>query len=336
MGLFIPPGIWYAVRTPEVGIRRLFSFIFFLRMSQKFVKKSDRGASQKVAKSPRRKAVVSKKSGKKTERRAGTTLRTATKKSPSSKPVREKRVDYSPKQRLQKILAAAGFGSRRACEELISTGRVSVDRKVVDQLGAQVDPNLCEIRVDGQLLRRSKPAYLALFKPKGFLCTNQDEKGRRRAIDLIPESFGRLFPVGRLDMNSEGLLLLTNDGDLAERLTHPRFGVPKVYRVQVAGTVEHRTIEQLKKGMYLAEGFARAERVVVKGHHKQSTILEITLTEGRNREIRRLLAHVHHKVLALLRISIGPIKIGKMLPGDYRVLSPREVNKLKEIGKDRE
>ncbi len=311
----------------------LFSFSIFLRMSKKFVKKTGPGTSRKTAKTARRKAVVSSKIGKKVLRRTGTPDRAAPKKKSYSKPSREKRADYSPRQRLQKILAAAGFGSRRACEELISTGRVTVDRKVVDQLGAQVDPNLCEIRVDGQLLRRSKPVYLALFKPKGFLCTNQDEKGRRRAVDLVPESFGRLFPVGRLDMNSEGLLLLTNDGDLAERLTHPRFGVPKVYRVQVAGTVEHRTIDQLKKGMYLAEGFARAERVVVKGHHKQSTILEITLTEGRNREIRRLLAHVHHKVLALLRISIGPIKIGKMLPGDYRVLSPREVNQLKGIGK---
>ena len=241
----------------------------------------------------------------------------------------------STKQRLQKVLAAAGFGSRRACEELITAGRVEIDRRVVDQLGFQVDPNLSEIRVDGQILRRSKPAYIALFKPKGYLCTNRDEQGRRRAIDLVPESFGRLFPVGRLDMESEGLLLFTNDGELAQRLTHPKYGVPKVYRVQVAGTVDYRTIEQLQNGIHLAEGFARAERVVIKKHHKQSTFLEITLTEGRNREIRRLLAHVHHKVLALLRFSVGPIKLGNMLPGDYRVLSAREVNRLKNAVNDR-
>jgi len=281
------------------------------------------------------KKTLSKKSPKRPIRKAE---RPAKKKADFSKtfrrPKRSKpQQDSDPaKQRLQKVLAAAGVGSRRTCEELIVTGRVEVDRKVVDQLGFQIDPNLCDIRVDGQMIRRPKPAYIALFKPKGYLCTNRDEQGRRRAIDLIPESFGRLFPVGRLDMNSEGLLLLTNDGELAERLTHPRYGIPKVYRVQVAGTVDHRTVEQLQKGIYLAEGFAKAEQVVIKGHHKQSTYLEITLTEGRNREIRRLLAHVNHKVLALIRISVGPIKLGKMLPGDYRMLSVREINMIKNLG----
>jgi 23S rRNA pseudouridine2605 synthase len=279
------------------------------------------------------KTKLAKKTPKKPIRKGGKSVRThrhfaGTSKSRQTKPFRANTGD-STRQRLQKVLAAAGFGSRRACEELIVTGRVEVDRKVVDQIGFQVDPNLCEIRVDGQILRRPRPTYIALFKPKGYLCTNRDEQGRRRAVDLIPESFGRLFPVGRLDMNSDGLLLLTNDGELAERLTHPRYGVPKVYRVQVAGTVDYRTVEQLQKGIYLAEGFVKAERVVIKKHHKQSTYLEITLTEGRNREIRRLLAHVRHKVLSLTRISIGPIKLGKMLPGDYRVLSVREVNMLK-------
>jgi len=289
-------------------------------MKKYFVKKSPKVPIRKVGKSFRKKNV----SHKVVKKRRPSPLR-------RSKPLRD---NDSARQRLQKILAASGFGSRRTCEELIATGRVEVDRKVVDQLGFQVDPNLCEIRVDGQVLRRPRPAYIALFKPKGYLCTNQDEQGRRRAIDLVPESFGRLFPVGRLDMNSEGLLLLTNDGELAQRLTHPRYGVPKVYRVQVAGTVDHRTVEQLQNGVYLAEGFAKAEHVVIKGHHKQSTYLEITLTEGRNREIRRLLAHVHHKVLSLIRVSIGPIKLGKMLPGDYRVLSVREVNMIKNMGKE--
>ena len=284
------------------------------------------------------KKVLTKKSPKKPVRKTGRPTR---KKAAFSKTIRKssqprrskpQRDSYSTRQRLQKVLAAAGVGSRRTCEELIVTGRVEVDRRIIDQLGFQVDPNLSDIRVDGQVVRRPKPAYIALFKPKGYLCTNRDEQGRRRAVDLVPESFGRLFPVGRLDMNSEGLLLLTNDGELAERLTHPRYGIPKVYRVQVAGTVDHRTVEQLQKGIYLAEGLAKAERVVIKGHHKQSTYLEITLTEGRNREIRRLLAHVNHKVLALIRISVGPIKLGKMLPGDYRMLSVREINMIKNLG----
>ena len=279
------------------------------------------------------KKYIAKKSPKKPIRKIVKSVRTHR---PFAEPPKRKRAspfvdNDSTKERLQKVLAAAGFGSRRNCEELITAGRVQVDRKVIDQLGFQVDPNLCEIRVDGQILRRPRPTYIALFKPKGYLCTNRDEQGRRKAIDLIPESFGRLFPVGRLDMNSEGLLLLTNDGDLAERLTHPRYGVEKVYRVQVAGTVDYRTVQMLQKGIYLAEGFAKAEHVVIKGHHKQSTYLEITLTEGRNREIRRLLAHVNHKVLSLIRVSIGPIKLGKMLPGDFRVLSVREVNMIKNI-----
>lgn len=226
------------------------------------------------------------------------------------------------------MLAASGYGSRRACEELIVAGRVEVDRQVVNQLGVKVDFGKQEIRVDGESLRKTRPIYLAVYKPRGFLCTNQDQQGRRRVIDLVPATFGRLFPVGRLDMNSEGLILLTNDGALAERLMHPRYEVPKVYRVQVAGTVEHSTIQQLRKGMYLAEGFAKAEHVVIKRHHKQSTFLEITLKEGKNREVRRLFAHVNHKVLALLRYSVGPIKLGKMLPGDYRVLTAREVSAL--------
>ena len=230
--------------------------------------------------------------------------------------------------RLQKILAAAGFGSRRACEELITTGRVEVDREVVTKLGVQVDPTNTEIRVDGVALKKARPVYLALFKPKGYLCTHNDQKGRQRVIDLIPESFGRLFSVGRLDLNSEGLILLTNDGALAERLTHPRYGVPKVYRVQVAGTVEPRTIESLKSGVYFAEGYAKADEISVRGYHKQSTILEITLREGKNREVRRLFAHVGHKVISLIRFSVGPIKLGKMLPGDYRILTAREISSL--------
>ena len=307
-------------------------------MKKKFAKRPAGKAVRKSGKSVRKKATSGSFARKKKVAR-----KKSVRSRPLSKAVRKKIVRRKSgakpiqagdptRQRLQKVLAFAGFGSRRACEELIATGRVEVDRKVVDQLGFQVDPNACEIRVDGQILRRTKLVYLAVFKPKGFLCTNQDEKGRRRAVDLVPESFGRLFPVGRLDMNSEGLLLLTNDGDLAEKLTHPSYGVPKVYRVQVAGTVDRRTVEDLQKGMYLAEGFAKADNVIIKGHHKQSTYLEITLTEGRNREIRRLLAHVNHKVLALIRVSIGPIKLGKMLPGDYRILSSREVNQLKNAG----
>ena len=229
--------------------------------------------------------------------------------------------------RLQKILAAAGFGSRRQCEELIEQGRVDVNGTVA-KLGTAVDPQRNEIRVDGRRLKVSKPMYIALFKPKGVLCTNRDQQGRMRVVDLLPQSLGRLFPVGRLDLDSEGLLLLTNDGALSERLTHPRYGIAKVYRVQVVGEVLSDTLVQLRKGVHLAEGFAKVADVQIKGRHKQSTILDITLTEGMNREVRRLLARLGHKVLMLIRIAVGPMKLGKLGPGEWRHLTPQEVRQL--------
>ena len=246
---------------------------------------------------------------------------------------REKSVfDTSTPQehRLQKILAAAGFGSRRQCEELIEQGRIEVDGSIA-KLGTTVDPQRNEIRVDGLRLKVAKPTYIALFKPKGVLCTNRDQQGRVRAVDLLPPSLGRLFPIGRLDMDSEGLLLMTNDGTFSERLTHPRYGIAKIYRVQVAGDVQSETLAQLRKGVYLAEGFAKVADIQIKGRHKQSTILDITLTEGLNREVRRLLARLGHKVLMLIRIAIGPIKIGKLGPGEWRHLTPQEVRQLYEV-----
>lgn len=236
------------------------------------------------------------------------------------------------KHRLQKVLAVAGFGSRRHCEELIEQGRVEVDGNVA-KLGVKIDPLLNEIKVDGQRLKKTKPVYIALFKPKGYLCTDYDRQGRPRTIDLVPKSFGRLFLIGRLDMDSEGLILLTNDGALSERLTHPKYGVPKVYRVQVAGEVGLEDLDKLRNGVHLAEGVAKAENAVIKGRHKQSTILDITLTEGMNREVRRLLARLGHKVMALIRTAVGPVKLGKMTPGEWRKLSDHEVERLYKSGR---
>jgi 23S rRNA pseudouridine2605 synthase len=234
--------------------------------------------------------------------------------------------------RLQKVLASAGFGSRRQCEELIEQGRVEVNNTIA-KLGCKVDPIRVEIKVDGERLKSAKPIYLALSKPKGYLCTHADQQGRARTIELIPPSFGRLFLIGRLDKDSEGLILLTNDGALSERLTHPKYGVPKVYRVQVAGEFTEAGIRQLREGVHFAEGFAKAENVIIKGRHKQSTILEMTLTEGMNREIRRLLARIGHKVLTLIRTAVGPVKLGKMAPGEWRKLTQVEVERLYAAGK---
>lgn len=232
-------------------------------------------------------------------------------------------------ERLQKVLAAAGLGSRRQCEELIVTGRVEVDRKVVMQLGTRVDPQCQQVRVDGVELRRPETVWYALNKPVGVVCTNRDPGGRPRAVDLVPESKARLFPVGRLDMNSEGLLLLTNDGELANQLTHPRYGIKKTYRVLVAGQPTGEILAQLRRGVYLSEGLTKITGITIKRHYKKSTVLEMVLEEGKNREIRRVLARVGHKVMRLVRIATGPIKLGDLEPGASRRLTQKEIESLR-------
>ena len=226
-------------------------------------------------------------------------------------------------------MAAAGIGSRRHCEELILAGRVEVDRKTVTELGTKVDIAQHEIRVDGVVLGRSRKLYYLVNKPMGAVSTNFDPSGRPRVIDLVPQTKERLFTVGRLDLSSEGLILVTNDGELANRLAHPRYGVEKTYQVLVAGMPEPEAFEQLRQGIHLAEGPARAVSVRVKSRHKKSTVLEIVLNEGRNREIRRLLAKVGHKVLRLKRIALGPVRLKDLEPGDCRRLSGEELRSLR-------
>lgn len=238
-------------------------------------------------------------------------------------------------ERLQKVLASAGVGSRRHCEELILAGRVEVGGEVVTELGTKVDPGREQIRVDGIRLPRPGRVYYALNKPAGVVCTSRDPSGRPRAIDLIPGRPERLFTVGRLDLFSEGLILLTNDGELANRLTHPRYGVRKTYRVLVAGHPTREVVSSLRRGMHLAEGFASACAVRIKRRDKKSTVLEIVLDEGRNREIRRLLARVGHKVLRLVRIGIGPLRLGNLAAGEYRRLGREEVRALRRAAKIR-
>jgi 23S rRNA pseudouridine2605 synthase len=230
-------------------------------------------------------------------------------------------------ERLQKVLAAAGVGSRRDCEELIREGRVSVDKQVVTELGTRVDPLAQEIRVDGEALRRPQRLYFAVNKPVGVVSTSDDPAGRARVIDLVPTE-ERVFAVGRLDRSSEGLILVTNDGEFANRLTHPRYGVEKTYAVRVAGAADPKQLGRLKKGVHLAEGFAKAQAIRVKKKHGRSTDLVIVLNEGRNREIRRILARVGHKVLALKRVAVGPIKLADLPVGAWRRLLPAEVESL--------
>jgi 23S rRNA pseudouridine2605 synthase len=232
-------------------------------------------------------------------------------------------------ERLQKVLAAAGVASRRECEELILEGRVEVDGEVVSELGARVDRARQEIKVDGEPLARPRLQYFAVHKPAGVVSTARDPAGRPRVIDLLPPGVGRMFNVGRLDLASEGLILVTNDGELANRLTHPRHGVEKVYEVQVAGAPEPDVLAQLRRGVHLAEGFVHAVDVRIKSRKKNSTLLEMVLDEGRNREIRRLLARVGHKVQRLTRIAVGPIRLGEMPRGAVRQLTREELQKLR-------
>jgi 23S rRNA pseudouridine2605 synthase len=231
--------------------------------------------------------------------------------------------------RLNKYLAHAGVGSRRHCDEMILRGRVSVDGRVVRELGTRVDAAQ-QVCVDGKALHAERPVYWLVNKPRGYLCTNHDPAGRPLATDLVPHVHQRVYTVGRLDEDSEGLLLLTNDGDLAFRLMHPRFGVEKTYHVQVAGRPGREDVEQLLKGVWLSDGHVKARRVKRLKAQGDSTWLEVVLSEGKNREIRRMLARLEHKVLRLRRVGLGPIPLGRLAPGKSRPLRPDEVARLRK------
>lgn len=236
--------------------------------------------------------------------------------------------EQSSPERLQKVMAAAGIGSRRHCEELILAGRVEVDRCTVRKLGTCVDAQRQEVRVDGTPLKPMRRVYYLVNKPAGVVSTNFDPSGRPRVIDLLPPTKERLFTVGRLDLSSEGLMLVTNDGELANRLMHPRYGVEKTYHALVAGKPAPDVLDSLRRGVHLAEGVARAESAKVRKEMPQSTLLEIVLAEGRNREIRRMLARVGHKVLRLKRVAIGPIRLKDIEPGQWRPLRRDELAAL--------
>ncbi len=233
-------------------------------------------------------------------------------------------------ERLQKILAQAGLGSRRACEELISQGRVVIDGQIVRELGSKVDPRASKITVDGEPIALEMPVYYAVHKPKGYVSTNNDPDGRPRVIDLLSEVPERLYAVGRLDEASVGLILLTNDGELAHRLAHPRFGVEKRYRAVVAGSPGPEVFEKMTQGVWIAEGKVRARRVKVVGKQGQATVLELVLAEGKNREVRRMMARLGHKVMSLTRVAVGPITLKGLASGESRKLNRREVEQLRE------
>ena len=231
--------------------------------------------------------------------------------------------------RLQKVLAEAGVGSRRYCEELIGAGRVEVDGQTVRRFGARVDPDRQIIKVDGRRIP-AKPGlvYLAFNKPPKVLTAMSDSRGRKTVADFLGDRAERLFHIGRLDYDTEGLMLLTNDGELAHRLAHPSFEVAKTYLAEVTGPVPRDLGRRLATGVELDDGVASADRFRVIDRSGNRTLVEVTLHEGRKHIVRRMLAATGHPVSQLVRTDVGPIKLGQLKPGHSRKLSTREIGEL--------
>jgi 23S rRNA pseudouridine2605 synthase len=238
--------------------------------------------------------------------------------------------DGSPQgERLQKVLASAGVGSRRACEELIAAGRVTVNGEVVRRQGVRVDPDRDVVHVDGQrVATRADLVYLALNKPRGVLSAMSDDRGRPTVGDYVADRAERLFHVGRLDQDSEGLLVLTNDGELAHRLTHPSRGVPKTYLAEVRGPLARDVGRRLRAGVVLDDRTVHVDSFRVVDQAAREALVEVVLHEGRKHVVRRLLAEVGHPVRRLVRTAVGPVRLGNQKPGTVRRLGRDEIGAL--------
>ncbi len=234
--------------------------------------------------------------------------------------------------RLQKVLAQAGIASRRASEQLIAEGRVEVNGHLVTEQGLRVDPEHDEIRVDGSRIPTARRhVYTVLNKPRGVVSTMEDQEGREDLSSYIDRRNVRLFHVGRLDTDTEGLLILTNDGEFAHRLAHPSYEVPKTYVAQVLGEVTPHTLKRMQKGINLDDGPVRPDKIKVMQTLNDATLLQITLHEGRNRVVRRMMEAFGHPVQKLTRIAIGPVRLGRLQPGEMRDLTGDELGKLLDL-----
>jgi 23S rRNA pseudouridine2605 synthase len=239
--------------------------------------------------------------------------------------------------RLQKVLSQAGVASRRAAEKLMAEGRVSVNGRTIFELGTKADPAHDDIRVDGRRIRPAERSrYILLNKPRGYVTTRSDEKRRKTVIDLLEGVREYVYPVGRLDYETEGLLLLTNDGELAAQLTHPRHGVERTYEARVAGMPDERALEKLRKGIPLDGRRTQPADVILanKDRHDVDGVVLITIREGRNRQVRRMLEAVGHPVTRLKRIRFGPISDRKLPVGAWRELSAVEIASLRKRAKE--
>lgn len=236
------------------------------------------------------------------------------------------------KERLQKIISAAGIASRRHAEEMITAGRVSVNGLVVKELGVKADSAKDVIRVNGNIIFAEKTnLYIALNKPAGYVTTLSDPQKRPTIVDLISDVTERVYPVGRLDYDSSGLLLLTNDGDFAQKIQHPRFQIPKVYRVKIQGRLSKEEFKKLNEGVSLPDGVFRPEQVRLEKTNERSIWLQLTLREGKNRVIRRGFEAMGRRVSRLQRQSIGSVNIGSLKEGSWRNLTAKEIGNLLDL-----
>jgi 23S rRNA pseudouridine2605 synthase len=236
-----------------------------------------------------------------------------------------------PLERIQKILAKAGIASRREAEKMMIEGRVMVNGKMIDTLGFKADPSKDHIKVDGKRLKGFETKVtLLLNKPRGFLSTVKDPEGRPTVMDLLKKVKWRIYPVGRLDFDAEGLLLLTNDGHIAHLLSHPRFSVPKTYWVKVGGVPDEKRLTQLRRGVELEDGKVSVVSSSILRQGEKNSWVQVVVTEGRNRLVKRIFSAIGHPVLKLKRIGFGPIQLGNLPIGQFRYLTSEEMEKIKK------
>jgi 23S rRNA pseudouridine2605 synthase len=235
-------------------------------------------------------------------------------------------------ERLQKVIAEAGIASRRRAEELILAGRVRVNGRVIRELGTKVDGENSEVEVDGEVItKKTSKIYLALNKPRGILSTLSDPENRPHLGDLLQDRPERLFHVGRLDKESEGLLLLTNDGNLAHRATHPSFSVPKNYLLELKGVVGKEVTEAFRAGVELEDGVAKVDKILVLPGQAGRTLFDVVIHDGRNQILRRMAAATGITIERLIRIGMGPIKLGELTPGKWREIKGAELLSLQKV-----
>ena len=249
-------------------------------------------------------------------------------------PIAAPAAESDGKLRLNRFLASSGVCSRRAADEYIVGGRVTVNGEPTTQLGTRVDPDADDVRVDGSRVQVERKVYILFNKPKDVVCTNATNEQRRRVVDYLPQVRGRVYTVGRLDTESQGLILVTNDGDFAQHVAHPRYGLAKTYAVLVSGRVDDEKLKKARGGVWLSEGRTSGARIAIERRGRDRTYLKVSIKEGRNREIRRIFAQLEHPVISLKRVRIGPLTLHGLGSGRWRFLHRDEVAALMSITRE--